>query len=100
IARSAAAGTDGELAGQMRLRTRGERGDLLVADMHPLDLALAPDQVGQPIQAVADNAVDPLDPRCGEGFGELISNGFCHFCRSPFLRRAKQYFFAVYTRRM
>ena len=40
IARAAAAGADGELARQMRLGARRERGDLLVPDMNPLDLAL------------------------------------------------------------
>ncbi len=40
IARPAAAGADGELAGQMRLGAGREGGDLLVADVDPLDLAL------------------------------------------------------------
>ena len=62
----------------MRLGARREGGDLLVPDMHPLDLALAADRVGQPVQAVADDAVDPLDTGGSEDFRELISNRFCH----------------------
>ena len=78
VARPAAAGADRELAGQMRLGAGRERRDLLVPDMDPLDLALPADGVGQAVQAVADNAVDPLDARRGEGLGELVCNGLCH----------------------
>jgi len=59
----------------MRLGTRCEGGDLPVPDVDPLHLALTPQRVGQPVQAVADDAVDPLHTRCREGFGELIGNG-------------------------
>ena len=85
IARAAAAGADRERAGQMRLRTRRKRGDLLVPDMDPLDLALPANRVGQPVQAVADNAVDPLDTGGGKGFSKLISDQFCHVS-GPFSR--------------
>jgi hypothetical protein len=70
----------------MRFRTRRERRNLLVPDMNPLDLALPAQRVGQPIQAVADYAVDPLDTGCSEGFRELISNSFCHSL-SPLLEQ-------------
>src|SRR5580700_8391457 len=60
----------------MRLGTRREGRDLLVPDVHPLDLALAPQRVGQPIQAVADDAVDPLHARRGENLRELVRDGF------------------------
>jgi hypothetical protein len=39
---------------QMRLSSGGERGNLLLVDMDPFDLALAPDGIGQAIQAVHD----------------------------------------------
>src|SRR6516165_8721424 len=78
IARSAAPGADSEFAHQMRLGASRKTGNLLVPEMHPLDLALAPDRVGQPVQAIADNAENSLDTRCREGFRELISDGFCH----------------------
>src|SRR5260370_41188638 len=48
---------------------------LFVADMHPLDLALSSQRIGQPIQTVADDAMDPLDAGRREGLGELIRNG-------------------------
>jgi hypothetical protein len=78
IAGPAAAGTNGELTRQMRLGTSREGRDLLVPDVHPLDLALAPQRVGQPIQAVADDAVDTFHARCGENLRELVRDGFGH----------------------
>jgi hypothetical protein len=83
IARPAAPRADGEFAREMRLRAGRERGDLLVPDVHPRDLALPADGVGQAIQAVPDDAVDPLDTRSGEGFRELVSHGLCHWCSPP-----------------
>ena len=82
----------------MRLGAGREGGDLLVPDMDPLDLALPAERVGQPVQAVADDAVDPLDAGCGEGFGELIGHSFRHgyfsfmrsstgSCRNSFWKR-------------
>jgi hypothetical protein len=46
IARPAAPCADSELAGQVRLRTRREGGNLLVPDVHPLDIALTTKRVG------------------------------------------------------
>ena len=63
IARSAAAGADREFAGQMRFGAGRESGNLFMPDMNPLDLGLPAQRVGQPIQAVADDAIDPLDAR-------------------------------------
>jgi hypothetical protein len=60
----------------MRLGARRERGNLLVPNMHPLDLALATDGVGQPVQAVPDNAVNPLDAGRCERLRELISDRY------------------------
>src|SRR5215471_1421697 len=78
IAGSAAAGTDGELTRQMRFGARRKTGHFLVADMHPLDLSLAANGIGDAIEAVADDAVDPLYAGECQGFHELISNGFRH----------------------
>src|SRR6516162_3424956 len=62
----------------MCLRTRRESGDFLVPDMHPFDLVLAANGIGDAVEAVADNAVDALDARCSQDLRELISNGLCH----------------------
>src|SRR5258708_33551819 len=78
LARSAAAGADGKLAGQMRLGAGRESCDLLVPHMYPLDLALTADRIGQPVQAVADNAIDPFHAGGGKGFCKLVSNCFGH----------------------
>ena len=60
VARSATACTVRERARQVRLCTRRKGGNLLMADMHPLDLALAANGIGDAVQAIADDAVDPL----------------------------------------
>jgi hypothetical protein len=61
ITGAATAGTHGELARQVRLGAGRESGNLFVPDMNPRDLALAAERVGQTVQAVADDAIDPLD---------------------------------------
>ena len=60
IARPAAARADGELTRQMRFGARREGGYLLVPDVEPLDLALSANRIGQPVEAVADDAVNAL----------------------------------------
>src|SRR5229473_3125614 len=79
VARPAAAGADRDFSGEMRLGARGKGGDLLVPDMQPFDLALPTNRIGKAVQAVADNAVNPLDTSGGEGLGELVSDGFWHW---------------------
>ena len=61
IAGTAASGADGQAAGEMGLGPGGEGGDLLMADVEPVQPAMAPQRVGEAVQAVADNAVDPPD---------------------------------------
>jgi len=75
IARAATTGADGERAGKVRLGAGGEGRDLLVADMHPFDLALLANGVGYAVQAVPDDAIDAFDAGYGEIFGELFGNG-------------------------
>jgi hypothetical protein len=68
----AASGTDGERSGQMSFGAGCEGGHLLMANMHPLDPGLSADSIGQAVEAVADNAINPLDTRCGEDVRKLI----------------------------
>ena len=78
IAGSAAPGADRELARQMRFGARCKSGDLLMPDMNPLDFGLPAERVGQAVQAVADDAIDPLDARRSQNLRELIRYGFRH----------------------
>src|SRR5258706_1475493 len=78
IAGSAASGADRKLASQMCLGTGRESRDLLVPHMHPFDLALATDRIGQPVQAVADDAIDPFHAGCGESLRKLVCDYFAH----------------------
>src|SRR3981081_991723 len=78
IARAAAPGADRKLACQMCFSTGRESRDLLMPHMYPFDLALATDRIGQPIQAIADDAIYPLHTGGGEGLCKLVSNCFGH----------------------
>src|SRR5712672_4074912 len=71
IAGSAAAGADRKLSREVRLGTGCESRDLFVPHMHPFDLALAADRIGQAVQAVADDAIDTLDAGGSESFCKL-----------------------------
>src|SRR5258708_7981694 len=75
FARSTAAAGHRERPCQVRLVTRCERGHLLVPDVHPLDLALPAQGVGQTVQTIADDSVYAFDADRGEGACELICNG-------------------------
>ena len=57
----------------MRLGTGCEGRDLLVPDMDPLDLALSPQRVSEAVEAIANNAINPLDASRGQRLDELIS---------------------------
>jgi hypothetical protein len=46
--------------------------------MHPLDLALPANGIGNAVEAVTDNAIDTLDARRSEDFRKLISYGPRH----------------------
>jgi hypothetical protein len=69
----AAAGADSELAGEMGLGAGCEGGDFLMPDMNPFDLALAAQRVGEPVEAVADDAVDSFDA----GGDKLVRDRSC-----------------------
>jgi hypothetical protein len=72
VSRAAAAGTDRKLPGEMGLGAGCEGSDFLVPDVNPFDLVLAAQRVGEPIEAVADDAIDPFDAGRDEDFGKLI----------------------------
>src|SRR5437763_15522542 len=72
IARPAAARADGQLSRQMRLGAGRECGNLLVPYVEPLDPAMAADGIRQPIEAVADVALDALDPLGRQSFHVLV----------------------------
>jgi hypothetical protein len=58
---------DADLAGELRVRARGEGGELLVADLRELDLvADLVERAQDPVDAVAGIAVDALDAPFGE----------------------------------
>ena len=50
VAGAAASGADREVAGQMRLGAGGKGGDFFMADMQPVDAAVAAHRVGKPLR--------------------------------------------------
>src|SRR5258708_2598945 len=68
----------------MRLAAGGECGDLLVPDMDPVDLSLAAYGVRQAVEAIAYDAINPLDAGDRQRLGELICNR--RHARLPFSR--------------
>ncbi len=79
VPRPAGAGADRERAGQVRLGAGREGGALLVAGVDPGDRAVLAQGFGQPVEAVADHAVDPLHAgpcqRLDEQIGDLRAHG-------------------------
>jgi hypothetical protein len=67
VARTAAAGADGKLAGEMRFCSRGEGCRLLVPHMDPSKLIPPPDGIGDPVERVSRDPVDPRDLPADEG---------------------------------
>jgi hypothetical protein len=60
----------------MRLGAGRESGNLLMSQMHPLDLSLAADGIRESVQTVADDSVDAFHAGHRECLGELIGNRF------------------------
>ena len=61
VARAAACGADGQLAGHAGVAGSGEGGGLLVPDVHPIDASVAAQRVGQTVEGVAGQPVDAPD---------------------------------------
>jgi hypothetical protein len=59
----------------MCLGTCGESSDFLMPYMQPFDLPLAAYGVGEPVQAVAHDAVDSLNTGQCQSLGELVRDG-------------------------
>ena len=72
ISGSATTGANSELAREMGLAGGGESCSLFVPNIDPFDLALAAQRIGQPIKAIADDAINPFDAGCDENVRKLI----------------------------
>src|SRR5665811_1093612 len=60
VPRSAASGADCQIPGQMSFRSRRERGGFFVSHGNPLDVVSCADRVGNPVEGVSGQTVDPL----------------------------------------
>jgi hypothetical protein len=60
VAGSAASGANGKVAREVRFGASGESGNFLMPHVNPFDFALMADGIGQTVQAIAHDAVNPL----------------------------------------
>src|SRR5258708_204839 len=74
-------------AGQVRLATGGEGGNLFLPNMSPLDFLLPPSRIAKAVQTIAGDAVDTFGPRRREPIDKLVSNRFWHICSLQDLAR-------------
>jgi hypothetical protein len=58
------------------LRASSERGDFLMSHMKPLDLALPSNGISQPVEAIPNDAIDPLHTHRRKRRGKLFGNGY------------------------
>ena len=70
----------------MRFGTSRKGGNLLVAYMHPLNLGLPANGIGQAVEAVTDDSVNSLDAGGGKNFRKLVRN--CFHASHHILRKA------------
>jgi hypothetical protein len=79
VSRPATSGTHRQMPGQMSIRSRRERGGFLVSHGNPLDVIPRADRIGNAVQGVTGQSVNPLHPGCNQSVNEKISNSFlCH----------------------
>jgi hypothetical protein len=73
VARSATACAHHKVTTQVGFRTGGKRRNFLMPNMHPLDLMMLPDSVGNTVQGISTDPVDALD----SGRNERLDDNFC-----------------------
>src|SRR5271156_2114625 len=78
IAWSAAACTDGDLAGKVSLGARGEGGHFFVPYVEPIDLSILADSVGETVEGGAGDSVDSLYACFDQGLDEYFGYSFRH----------------------
>src|SRR5699024_878905 len=71
---AAAAGTDRQLTGELGVGRGGERSGLLVVAVHPLQVLVGADRLGDRVQAVPDQSVDAAHSRGVESIDQLFSH--------------------------
>src|SRR4029077_35652 len=72
IPRAAAPGADGQTPGEMRLRAGGKRRRLLVSHVHPADLVVSANGVGDTVEGVARDSIHPRDTSGNEGVDQQV----------------------------
>jgi hypothetical protein len=78
---------DREVSGKVRFRARGKRRRLFVSDVGPSNLFLSTNRVGDSVQGVARNSVNPRHARLGKSFDQQVRYSF--FCHQSPLAKPK-----------
>jgi hypothetical protein len=86
VSRAGGSGTHDEFTTELSLGASGEGASLLVAHMDPLDAPVAPDSIGHWVEAIAHDAIDPLDAGTREGIDQHIGNSSRHYLIPPLFK--------------
>ena len=78
VARAAASGANGELAGEMSLRPGGKGAGLLVANGDPLDILPPSNLFQDAVEGIAHDSEQPFDPGRYECVHDVLCDAF--FC--------------------
>lgn len=78
IARTATAGADRELAGDLRLGAGGESGAFFMPYVNPVDASQPPKRIGEAVQRIADDAVDSFHAGLLQRLGQILRSSFAH----------------------
>src|ERR1700722_5060613 len=86
VPRATAGSADRESPGHRRLSGRRERRRLFVTNVLPGDVAVAAQRIGEAIDRISRQPVDPADAGRLEGRDTEISNRGWHYCSFPVVR--------------
>ena len=78
IARTATAGADGELPGEVGFGAGGKGGAFFVANVDPLIVFRRLRASVNPFSEISNDAIDALHAGLGEGFGHVVCCGPAH----------------------
>src|SRR5271166_1606161 len=78
VSRTAASSADRQFAGEMRFGASRERGRLLMADMHPLNLVSSANRVRDSVERIAADSVNALNSGFQQNIYKQVSYSLCH----------------------
>jgi hypothetical protein len=89
IAGAAAAGAHRNLPRKLALRPRRERGGLFVAHVHPRNLPVAANRVGEAVQRIARKTIHTLHTGSGQRVYKYLGDFHCHWMPRELQKRCR-----------